>query len=1054
MNFIIVKVKTKHFLLCVLVVCFVFQISNAKNITEQSTLKIENKAKQLGKIWNGKEIRRAIQLFIKASENWEQLDQLEKSASCLRESVKLSFLISERGKALSRVKRALQLDEKTKTIEGQVISHTLLFRIYHLNNKGRKATLHINRALKLSNSSSGYVKAYSRFYMGEAYLNVAKLEKATDLFLKALSFIERTNDINLKAEILLHIGIAFAIDGSKTDSLKYITESQSLWQDINSKRGLALASNAFGFVYVITNEKQKALEHYLKANKLLSKDIDFQEKAKMYAGLSSIYFYYGNLILAEKNTEFALAFQEKANNKLGQIGILIQLGNIRYLRGKKTQATNTFEKASVIAKEINSPFHIALLKEHKALVDLDMGHTDKAIEKLEEVKNQYEKIGMKLPRVQNMLGKTYEQKGDLINAKRYYESATRVNREIQDTFGLAESLYNLARLYKRNKNILLALKISEESISITESHYNDVTNNGLREKYLSNSYDRYELYVDLLMNMHELNPNDGFELKALQASEKSRSRLMRENLRFTEADLTLDAEPKTVEEENDLNQRLNFKKEELASLLSSKQKEQKDLDKLEIAIAELEDKLESVKAVLRNNFPVYSAIKDSDKFDLEGFKKDILDENTILLEFFLGKENSYVWLIGKTESEVFKLPKAETLENKIDSLYELITKKSDLKDIQTYQKNLMEADAIYWEQAKDLSQTLFGEIADKIRGKRLIIVPDGKLRYFPISALPIPNDESNKPFLLTNEIVYEPSASMLYLLKTKRDKSISGQKDFLVYSDAVFSLNDERLKSAGKSSFLNAKSKDDSLLISLDYLERLEASDDESKMIFDYFDSSNSKTVSGFDANRKRLLADNLSDYKVLHFATHGLYNEEVPELSGIVLSQFDDQGQKRNGLIWLQDIYRLKLSADLVVLSACDTGIGTEIKGEGLMSLTNGFLQAGAKSVVSSRWKVEDQATTDLMKNFYQILANENIPASKALQKAKIKMYENPNFRYPYFWASFAIHGDSQAKPKLSKPFNYLNLAYLSILLASLFAIFLLVKLRQPKRRNSEVSI
>jgi CHAT domain-containing protein len=195
-------------------------------------------------------------------------------------------------------------------------------------------------------------------------------------------------------------------------------------------------------------------------------------------------------------------------------------------------------------------------------------------------------------------------------------------------------------------------------------------------------------------------------------------------------------------------------------------------------------------------------------------------------------------------------------------------------------------------------------------------------------------------------------------------------------------------------------------------------------------------------------LTPEISDYRVIHFATHGWIDEERPGLSGIIMSRFDENGRQLDEFVRLQDIYGLRLSADLVVLSACKTGVGKELRGEGLISLTNGFMQSGAGSVLSSLWKVDDNATLRLMTDFYASLVNENISASAALRKAQIKMWSDPQYHSPFYWAAFTIQGDYRPIPQLApgSPDN----AYLWIAagLATVLSAYGLYRHRKSVRR------
>jgi CHAT domain-containing protein len=179
----------------------------------------------------------------------------------------------------------------------------------------------------------------------------------------------------------------------------------------------------------------------------------------------------------------------------------------------------------------------------------------------------------------------------------------------------------------------------------------------------------------------------------------------------------------------------------------------------------------------------------------------------------------------------------------------------------------------------------------------------------------------------------------------------------------------------------------------------------------------------GFAANRDAVLRPNLGQYRIVHFATHGLLNDEHPELSGIVLSLFNEKGEPQDGFIRLYDIYNLKLPVDLVVLSACNTGLGKDVRGEGLIGLTRGFMYAGAASVVASLWKVDDEATAELMRYFYTFMLQDGLSPAAALRKAQVTMSQQKRWQSPYYWSGFIIQGQYNQNEK-TPGFHFVRLA------------------------------
>ncbi len=247
---------------------------------------------------------------------------------------------------------------------------------------------------------------------------------------------------------------------------------------------------------------------------------------------------------------------------------------------------------------------------------------------------------------------------------------------------------------------------------------------------------------------------------------------MMENLALSESDLTADADPEMVRMEKEIRFTLNAKSDRLTDLLSQGA-DIGEIDRLDSEINELQHQLEEVKADLKQKSPVYSAIKDPPAFDLEDFQANVLDEDSVLLEFSLGKEESYLWAVGKSEFEAYVLPPRDEIESRVEMLRGLMSDREPRPSeaIEVYQTRVAESDARYRIASAELSSMLLGQAVDRLKGKRLIVVADGGLHYFPISALPMPNSGSDQPILMTNEVIYQPSAQTLSMLKKLRPAS-------------------------------------------------------------------------------------------------------------------------------------------------------------------------------------------------------------------------------------------------------------------------------------------
>jgi len=268
-----------------------------------------------------------------------------------------------------------------------------------------------------------------------------------------------------------------------------------------------------------------------------------------------------------------------------------------------------------------------------------------------------------------------------------------------------------------------------------------------------------------------------------------------------------------------------------------------------------------------------------------------------------------------------------------------------------------------------------------------------------------------------------PSASVLSIIRREMEGRQQAAKSVAVLADPVFEEEDPRVdeakngKSSGKTPATRAADTEHSELIrairTMNFPDarygfvRLPFSRLEADNVIALAPKGTGLKATDFDASRALALSRELNQYRILHFATHGLLNSERPELSGLVFSLLDREGKPQDGFLRLHEIYNLQLNADLVVLSACESGLGKEIKGEGLIGLVRGFMYSGAPRVVASLWTVDDYATAELMKLFYQGMLKDGLPAGAALRAAQLEFSKEKRWASPYFWAGFVLQGE-----------------------------------------------
>jgi CHAT domain-containing protein len=313
-------------------------------------------------------------------------------------------------------------------------------------------------------------------------------------------------------------------------------------------------------------------------------------------------------------------------------------------------------------------------------------------------------------------------------------------------------------------------------------------------------------------------------------------------------------------------------------------------------------------------------------------------------------------------------------------------------------------------QSRELANLLVGPLHLPSQ-KRLVIVPDGPLQYLPFAALSVAeNGRAGVPLVELHELVMLPSASALVALRRAAEGRPRPADELTIFADPVFEPPGKPIPAAvgGSPGFPRSRELTRALRDVRDsqWIPNLPGSRNEALAIQQIAGPARTRLVMGFDANREAILDGSIARERIIHFATHGMMDTRHPEMSGLVLSMFNKKGEYQDGYLRLSDVYNLKLSADLVVLSSCESALGKDLGSEGIMGLPRAFLYAGARRVIVSLWKIDDEATVPLMKMFYSRLQRGEDPA-RALRGAQLDLLKNTQLSDPYYWAGFILEGD-----------------------------------------------
>ena len=761
-----------------------------------------------------------------------------------------------------------------------------------------------------------------------------------------------------------------------------------------------------GLIYEQLGEIQKSLDFYLQGLRL-SREIGNREYVG--AALNNLGNGYKSLGDYEQSIFYlnqALNIDREIGDKQGEAIVLNNLGGCYLLLGDLSKAEELYRQSLLLRREIKDQRGEGNTLNNLGLVFAQSGDYPKAVDFLEQALTLRRTIGDKAGEATTLrnLGKSFWGLGDKPKAFEYFQQSNTLAKQLGDRRVEADSFYWLALVERDNGNLPKAIENVENGLQIIERIRGEIINPELRTAYFSTVQQFYELYTDLLVARYEKSKDKNDSMLALQTSERARTRSLVELLQEANIKIRQGVDIKLLEQSQDLQNSLNAKYRQRTQALSRKATEEQ-IAKITNEINSLTTDLENLQVKIRRENPRYAGLTQGETLSAQGIQ-NLLDDETVLLEYKLGTARSFLWLVTKNSTEVFILPARKEIETTAKDFYSSIVSRSKTDEAKTSVLS------------KRLSEELLSPVADKISGKRLAIVADGILQFIPFASLDVPSSKfqvpsSKTPSLLVekNEIVVLPSANVLAEIRRNSGGQKTAEKTLAIFADAVFELNDTRLSSVSKNVNPTLKSSElGKLLRDFDLngnFPRLLSSRIEARNISAFLPKDQVDLNIDFDANRENITGKNLENYRILHFATHGLLDTLHPELSGLVLSLFDKDGKPQDGFLRLNQIYNLDLNSDLVVLSACQTALGKDVRGEGLIGLTRGFMYAGAKRIVSSLWKVDDAATAEFMKRFYQNLLQKKLAPAAALRAAQTEMKQIPRFRSPYFWAGFTIQGE-----------------------------------------------
>jgi CHAT domain-containing protein/Tfp pilus assembly protein PilF len=790
----------------------------------------------------------------------------------------------------------------------------------------------------------------------------------------ALRLRRTAGDVGGEARTLLGLGVLHRAEWDLAAAESDYQRARELSRQVGDLPQESQATGNLAAVYHRRGELQQAL--YLYDEAIKTSEGNPGSQGQYYQNLGSLYIELGDLDKARTSYAAALDLLPTGTplQESYRINALVNLGSVllslegpgpalaKYIEALQLSHRPALEEQEGLALYSLGKAYLKLQQPAKAL-----GFLAPALEIHRRWEDQQEAARTLLE-----MGIAYHAQGDLSRAGEHFERALELARRTQRPAIQAACELQLAMVDRDRGDLEKAERRIELVLFELEKARSRFLRDQTRIAFFSTLRDFYELYIDLLMQLAQRYPGSHYEEKALQASEKARARALLDLLSEVRIGVNSGMSAELQKRETELERDLYKIQSQLAAAPAA------EIEGLNRKLLDIEHQQESLAREIRSQDPRYAEVRYPVPLDAAGIERD-WDERTALLEYVLGTRASFLFVVTREGVTSYRLPPADKIEDSVRRLRAAIATPSNLQ-LGTFVK-----------EAAYLHQVLI-QPASKILERKhdLLIVPDATLHLLPFEALltdpsAVRSDRSlfdqlpELPYLLRRHTIsYVPSASVLRGLRTLARPPRSKGPAFLAFAAPRTAL------------------------------AALPESREEVEGIAGLYPRSEVKLYLGDEASKRNVLANPLlAGARWVHFATHGVFDETNPALSGLVLTPGPDGD---DGRLRVDEVFNLKLNADLVVLSACDTGAGKRVTGEGLVGLARAFFYAGTPSLVVSLWPVSEDSAPKIMLDFYRRL-KDGEGKGEALGRSKLDLLRTGAYAHPFYWAPFVLVGDPKSK-------------------------------------------
>ncbi len=877
--------------------------------------------------------------------------------------------------------------------------------------------------------------------------------------------------------------------GKADQALGLLEQALKGFTAASDQKGIAISEDALGDLYNRQGQYSVALDHYQKARSAYGSANDNYNANLMLAKVGEMYFRQGNVSEARSaysqmtvtKPDTSAVGTAKDAKKKADTGKSI-FGKVRGL-GSGTPSASTVTEASSVASDVKSEVDQTREAYRQfilySIYELGLGRADYESNAYDGAQTHFNNalaaadnpIYGKFGQARRWRVAARTSLGDVALNQNRYADAIKLYTQAADGArkdnrpdlvwpalrGMGRSRWAQAAAEKDQKKAAKgrddAIAAYRDALQTIESiRQGSLSADEARTTFLASTKDVFDEAAGALAERALMAQPAGGALsgaaltdaaEAFKITEQSRARSLLDMLGESGANITEGVPQELLKRKQDnLDRQQEIAQILTGASLSQEADQKKSNADLEAELDKLQTEYDSIENQIRAASPRYASLTQPAPLTVADVQSQVLDDKTVLLEYGLGQQNSYLWAVSQGGVSLYKLPARSTVDQQaIDFRAQLVPAKLRTRLVgadvsgaqQTRGLGLSSAPAdsaavtAFVNASNTLYKTAVEPAAKDIGDKRILVVADGSLNYIPFEALVSASggsDYSALPYLIkTNEIVYSPSASVIGVIR-KQSKPAAG-KGVLLIADPVFNSADPRAKGAAATAAGGGDTRGLGLSSAIQDvagqapttsggagaglpLPRLLGTRTEAEQISQIVKASGGTADTWMDlnANEASISTKDLKNYRVLHIATHGLLDAERPQFTGLVLSLVGNK--TGDGFLRTDEIFNLNLGSPLVMLSACETGLGKEKKGEGVIGLTRAFMYAGAPTVGVSLWSVGDRSTAELMTGFYKrMLTGRALRPQQPCRQAQMDMIAGKKFAPPYNWAPFVLVGD-----------------------------------------------